>query len=188
MKFFMVNGDLEHADFNGNAMIVTPEGDPDSAVYFNQIKAKNMKAHLTNRKLNVFEAVGNVQTIGFSLSELTMNKAEALSLKMLFDAGKLRRMTYYSDVTVNNNPLFLVTEDETKLPGYGWHIDLRPKSGIDILDRPLHSSERAVREILAKPTFPITKRIDKIEEESKLNAPVSTIMKKMEQNTDDSSK
>jgi lipopolysaccharide export system protein LptA len=163
MKFFMIHGDLEHADFNGNAMIVTPEGDPDSTRYFNQIKSKNMQAHLTDRKLNVFEAVGNVQTIGFSLAELTINKAEALSLKMTFDAGKIRRMTYYSDVTATNNPLFLVTEDDTKLPGYHWSIDLRPKSGTEVLNRFLHPSERAAREILPKPTFPITERIDNIE-------------------------
>jgi lipopolysaccharide export system protein LptA len=165
MKFFMKNGDLDHADFNGNGMIVTPEGEPDSAVYFDQIKAKNMKAYLKNRKIDVFEAFGNVQTIAFSLNELTMNKAEAASLKMLFVEGKIRRMSYYNDVKVKNDPLFLVKVDDTKLPGYKWCVDLRPASGTDVLNRLLRQSEREVREALTKPDFPITKRIDEIEKQ-----------------------
>jgi hypothetical protein len=182
MKFIMKNGDLEHADFNGNAMIVTPEGEPDSAVYFDQIKSKNMKAHLRDRKINVFEAFGNVQTIAFSLNELTMNKAEASSLKMQFVAGKIRRMTYYTDVTVNNNPLYLVKEDETKLPGYKWSIDLRPKSGTDILNRLLRPSEREVKEALPKPDFPITKRIDEIEKAlPKPDFPITKKLDKIEE-------
>ncbi|MDR0725411.1 MAG: hypothetical protein LBF59_05305, partial [Prevotellaceae bacterium] len=88
MKFYMKNGEMEHADFNGNAMVVVPEGDPDSTIYFNQIKSKNMKAYLSNSLLTVFEAMGNAQTLAFSLNDFTMNRTEAATFKVFFESGK----------------------------------------------------------------------------------------------------
>ncbi|MDR1593860.1 MAG: hypothetical protein LBS43_05170 [Prevotellaceae bacterium] len=163
MKFYMINGEMKYADFNGNAMVVVPEGDPDSTIYFNQVKSKNMKAYFSNRQLTVFEAIGNAQTLAFSLNDFTMNRTESAGFKINFESGKARRIAYYDNVTGNNNPLFLVREDEIKLPGYRWEIDLRPKSGAEVLNRILRPSERTVRESIPKPSFPITKRIDEIE-------------------------
>jgi lipopolysaccharide export system protein LptA len=163
MKFYIENGDLRHVDFNGNAMIVLPEGNPDSTTYFNQIKSKNMKAFLRDRKLNVFDALGNVQTLFFSLSNFTMNTTESAAFKMFFEDGKIRWVAYYTEVRGNNNPFNLVREDEIHLPGYRWEIDLRPQSGVEILNRPLRPSVRAVKNALSKPSFPVTKRIDEIE-------------------------
>jgi hypothetical protein len=164
MKFYMINGDFDHADFNGNAMVITPEGEPDSTRYFNQIKSKNMTAYLKNKKLTVFEAMGNLQTLAFSLADFTMNRAEASSLKIIFyESGKVKSITYYNQVTANNNPLTLVMENEIYLPGYKWEINLRPTSGNDILNRLLRPSERTDREALTKPSFPIMKRIEELE-------------------------
>jgi lipopolysaccharide export system protein LptA len=163
MKFYIINGDLKYADFNGNAMVVLPEGNLDTTIYFNQVKSKNMKAHFKNRVLNLFEAMGNAQTLSFSLSDFVMNTTEAAVFKIYFESGKVHHISYYDGITGNNNPLFLVREDEIKLPGYRWEIDLRPKSGNDVLNRLLRPSERTVRESLPKPSFPITKRIDALE-------------------------
>jgi lipopolysaccharide export system protein LptA len=163
MKFFIVNGDLDHADFNGNAMVVVPEGNPDSTAYFNQIKSRNMKALLKNRSLNRFEATGNVQTIAFSLNNYTMNKAESASFRIDFESGRARRIAYYEQVTGKNDSFVHIREDEIRLPGYRWEPDLRPKSGDEIISRLLRPSERTARESLPRPSFPITKRIDEIE-------------------------
>jgi lipopolysaccharide export system protein LptA len=163
MKFYIRNGELEHADFNGTAMLVVPEGNPDSTVYFNQIKSKNMKAHLRNGSLNLFEAAGNVQTIAFSMNNYTMNKAESSSFKIFFESGKARCIAYYDQVTGKNDSFLHIREDEIKLPGYRWEIDLRPASGSEVINRLLRPSERTFRESLIKPSFPITKRIDEIE-------------------------
>jgi lipopolysaccharide export system protein LptA len=167
MKFYMKNGEIKYADFNGDAMLVVPEGNPDTTMFFNQIKSKNMRAHLNNSQLTLFEAMGNVQTIAFSMGELTMNKTDAALFKILFESGKARKIGYYEAITGNNNPLFDVREDEIKLPGYRWEIDMRPKSGNEVLNRDLRSSERQSRELLSKPSFPITKRIDEIESKIK---------------------
>jgi hypothetical protein len=163
MKFYMKNGELEHADFNGNAMVVIPEGNPDSTTYFDQIKSKNMKAHLKNSSLHLFEATGNVQTIAFSMNNYTMNRAESSSFKVFFKSGKAHCIAYYDQVTGKNDSFIHIREDEIKLPGYRWEIDLRPKSGNEVLNRLLRPSERTARESLPKPSFPITKRIDEIE-------------------------
>jgi lipopolysaccharide export system protein LptA len=168
MNFVMQNSVLKNAVFNGNAMIVSPEGDPDNAVYYNQLKARNIDVSFKNQKPEVLYAAGNAQTIGFSLSDFTMNKAEAASLKMVFDTlGKMRRMIYYSSPQVENNPLFLVREDETRLSGFQWEINLRPKSGNDVISRKVRLTEREERESIPKPLFPITDRINKIEESLK---------------------
>ncbi|MDR2286187.1 MAG: hypothetical protein LBE04_01735, partial [Prevotellaceae bacterium] len=163
MRIYIINGDLEYADFNGNAMVVLPEGNPDTTIYFNQVKSKNMKAHFKNRELNLFEAMGNAQTLFFFLSDFLMNTTEATVFKIYFESGKVHHIGYYDGITGKNNPLYLVREDEIKLPGYRWEIDLRPKSGNDVLNRLLRPSERTVRESLSKPSFPITKRINELE-------------------------
>jgi lipopolysaccharide export system protein LptA len=164
MKFHIKNQDLDHADFNGNAMLVSPEAAPDSAVYFHQIKSKNMKTHLEDGNLVLFEAMGNVQTIFFILTDFTMNKTEASSLKMSFNSGKIHYITYYDQVPVNNNPFTEVRENEILLPGYRWEIELRPKSGTDVLNRTLRPSERTDREALEKPEFPIKKKMEELEQ------------------------
>ncbi|MDR1170030.1 MAG: hypothetical protein LBK97_04255 [Prevotellaceae bacterium] len=163
MKFHIKDGKLDHADFEGKAMAVIPEGNPDSTRYFNQIKAKNMTAYLKNSELYLFDATGNVQTLVFSLNDFTMNLTESSSFSILFESGKARYIKYFDQISGNNNPLFLVKEDEIQLQGYRWEIDLRPKSGDEVLNRSLRQSERTARESLIKPTFPITKRIDEIE-------------------------
>jgi lipopolysaccharide export system protein LptA len=167
MKFYMINGELDHADFNSNAMVVIPEGNPDSTVFFDQIKSKNMKAHFEDRQLTLFEAMGNVQTLAFFMSDFIMNKTESATLKIFFQQGKVYKLGYYGNPDTYNNQLFRVREDEIKLPGYRWEINLRPKSGTEILNRPLCPSERAVRELITQPSFPITKRIDEIEQKIK---------------------
>ncbi|MDR1897601.1 MAG: hypothetical protein LBR10_12505 [Prevotellaceae bacterium] len=165
MKFILKNSDLDRAEFSGRAMIISPEGDPDSTVYFNQIKAKNMEAYFVNRRVRALHTMGNTQTLVFSIENLTMNKAEASSMKMTFDtlSGKVRRIGYYSDVVADNNPLFLVKEDQIHLQGFRWDINLRPKSGIEVLNRALRPSERNTRSAIPKPTFPITEKINEIE-------------------------
>jgi lipopolysaccharide export system protein LptA len=163
MKFHIKDGELQYTDFNGNAMVIIPEGDPDTTVCFNQVKSKNMRAYLKNRQLTLFEAMGNVQTIAFSLNNFTMNKAESSSFKIFFESGKARTISYYDQVTGDNNPLYSVREDEIQLPGFRWEIELRPKSGNEVLNRSLRLSERTVRESLPKPSFPITKKIEEIE-------------------------
>jgi hypothetical protein len=174
MKFHIKNQALEHADFNGNAMLVSPEKPKeseeefaDSTVYYHQIKSKNMKANMEDGNLVLFEAMGNVQTLFFMLAEYTMNKAEASSLKISFNAGKIHYVTYYDQVPVYNNPFTLVREDEIFLPGYRWEIELRPKSGHDVLNRTLRPSERTVREALTKPSFPIMKRMEELEQKAR---------------------
>ena len=158
------NGSPERAEFENNALIVIPEGKPnDSTAYFNQIKGRNMVARFENRELKSLNVAGNVHTLFFSLSDMVMNDTEAASMKILFELRRIRRVVYYSDITGGNNPLFLVPLEDTKLSGFVWLDDLRPKSKEEILMRPMRMSVRETKESLSKPEFPITQRIDKAE-------------------------
>jgi len=164
MKIFIENSTLREAQFQNNAMIVMPEGEPDTTIYFNQIKGRNINAYFRNGKINVMETLGNVQTIVFSLPEMTMNSAQSASMKMeYYPSGSIRKIGYYTNPDIKNNPLFSVKENEIQLQGFKWEINLRPKSGEEILNRPLRATERETKENILKPDFPITKRIDDIE-------------------------
>ena len=164
MKFFMKNNSPEKADYEGNAMIVTPAKLNDSICYYNQIKAKNITTKFSGGRLQTMETFGNTQTLAFSLSEFSMNKAEASSMKMNFDSlGKVYRIVYYESPQGDNNPLFLVRDDETRLTGFRYNPDLRPKSGEAVLGRILRPSQRKQREAIERPSFPITKRMDEVE-------------------------
>jgi lipopolysaccharide export system protein LptA len=168
MKFFMKNNRPEKADYEGNAMIVTPAKLNDSVCYYNQIKAKNITTRFSGGRLRTMETFGNTQTLAFSLTELSMNKAEASSMKMDFDStGRVHRIAYYESPQGDNNPLFLVRDEDTRLPGFRYNPELRPASGEVVLGRSLRPSLRKQREAIRRPDFPITKRMDEAERDEK---------------------
>lgn len=165
IRAFVKNGTMEHAEFQNNAMIIMPENNTDSSKFFNQIKGKNIFAYFNDKTLERVEVIGNVQSIFFSTSDQAINITEAASMGIRFLDKKVRKVIYRTKVTSENLPLSQTTEDKTKLPGFAWHKDRRPKSKEEILGRELRLSNREQVEALSLPDFSITKRIDQIESE-----------------------
>ena len=163
VRIYVVNSAPDRAEFESNAMIIIPEGDPDSTSWFNQIKGRNMSARFQDKELRSLYVAGNVHTLFFSLSDMMMNDTEAASMRINFTQRKVRRVVYFTDVKVANNPLFIVPEESTKLAGFAWQERLRPKSRDEVLGRLLRMSARCEKELLSRPDFPITVRIDAIE-------------------------
>ena len=166
MHFIIKNGVLHQALFSGKAMMISPVGDNlDSARYYNQIKAKTIEVYFDNQRVKRLDGDGNLQTIAFSMSDYSVNKHDAASVKMIFDSTeKLRFLSYYVDVSGFNKPIILLREDEVRLDGLEPKFDLRPASGADVVNRQIRASERSTREKIPRPAFPITKQFDQIEE------------------------
>jgi lipopolysaccharide export system protein LptA len=163
IRVYIKNGSPDRAEFESNAMIIIPEGDPDSTSYFNQIKGRNMVARFREKEIHTLHVAGNVHTLFFSISDMMMNDTEAASMRINFNARKVQRVVYFTDIKGDNNPLIIVPEEDTKLAGFNWLGHLRPKSRDEVLGRLLKMSARAEKMSLPRPDFPITSRINEIE-------------------------
>ena len=168
IKFFMVNETIDRALFENNSMLIMLENG-DSIKYYNQIKGRNMIAYLKNNELQKFDVLGNVQSLFFSGEEQVMIPHEAANMSILFKNKKIRRIGYYNQPEAKAIPLFMTSNDEQKLPGFVWHNDKRPKSKKDILTRTIRASKRSMVEAITQPVFPITMRINLLEESKKNN-------------------
>jgi lipopolysaccharide export system protein LptA len=163
IKFYMLNGKMNRAEFENNSMIIMPESD--TSEYYNQIKGKNMIGRFQNNELQRLDIYGNVQSIFFSSDEQVMIPHEAGTMAIIFKDRKIRRMGYYTKPTSKTIPLFMTEKEQHLLKGFIWHSDKRPKSKDDISTRIIRPSKRAEVDMVEHPVFPITMRIDILEEQ-----------------------
>lgn len=165
VMFFMIDGKMDRVEFQNNAMIILSESD--SSQYYNQIKGKNMTGHFRDNELQRLDVFGNIQSLFFSSAEQAMNEHEAGNMTMRFRDKKMRQIIYYSSPTAKILPLFMTEKEQHTLKGFAWLEDERPKSKEDILTRKIKNSKRVEVDAMQLPDFPITKRMDAVEEKFK---------------------
>jgi hypothetical protein len=60
------------------------------------------------------------------------------------------------------HPLEDMPREKQRLKGFAWQDALRPKTRYDVCNRAVKPSQRTAVSTIARPTFPITKKIDAI--------------------------
>ncbi|MDR0420733.1 MAG: hypothetical protein LBH30_04685 [Prevotellaceae bacterium] len=167
--FYNKNGQLDHADFASPALVIMRE---DSA-HFSQLKGKSMKAFFNNSQLDKIHVLGNGQSIYYirekpeqPISAVEVSECANIIIDMILMNGKskINRVTYLMKPVSNTYPLDKVPEDSKQLAGFALHDDIRPKSKDELFTRHIHQSQRQTVQMLEKPTFKITLRINKISE------------------------
>jgi len=105
---------------------------------FDQIKGKEMIGYIVNNELNNIEVDGNGQTLYYAREEeniIGLNRAESSKISILFRDGKIFRISFLSKPLGELKPLFELTEEEKRLSGFDWKIELRPVSKMDVFRR-----------------------------------------------------
>jgi len=100
---------------------------------FNQIKGRNMTGYFRDNKLYKVEVNGNGQTIYYTRDKnktVGVNKAVSSNLLIKFINNEVRRITFIKDPEGTLYPLGDL--EETRLSGFQWLLDLRPKTKYDI--------------------------------------------------------
>jgi len=105
---------------------------------FDQIKGKEMIGYVVNSELETIDVDGNGQTLYYAREEeniIGLNRAESSKISILFRDGKIYRILFLSKPIGELKPLFDLTEEEKRLSGFDWKIELRPVSKYDVFKR-----------------------------------------------------
>jgi hypothetical protein len=105
---------------------------------FDQIKGKEMIGYIIDKKLNHIEVNGNGQTLYYAREKeeiIGLNRAESSKISIRFRDGKIYTISFLKAPEGELKPLFELKEEDRKLKGFEWKINLRPLSKYDIFER-----------------------------------------------------
>ncbi len=100
---------------------------------YNQIRGKEMIGYISNNKLHKIDVFGNGQTIYFTKDKeeiVGVNFSESSDIIIYMKNGQVSRINMIKQPTGTLYPLGDLKE--TKLKGFQWLEDLRPKSKMEI--------------------------------------------------------
>ncbi len=130
VKVYTKNQKIDYFHLIGSSLIISEE----AIEKYNQIRGKEMKGYIRNNNLYRVDVFGNGQSIYYTKDqeqeEIGVNFAESSDLIIYLEEGQVSRINM---VTQPTGTLFPPGElEETKLKGFNWFEDLKPKSKYDI--------------------------------------------------------
>lgn len=115
-----------------NAFIISME---DDSIRFNQIKGKNMTGFVRKNELYKIDVNGNGQSNYYAYDKkgiIGLNKAESSNITIYMKKGKVSRIALIKSPDGELKPMAEIGVGDTRLPGFNWQQDIRPKSKQDI--------------------------------------------------------
>ncbi len=161
IRFIAKNQEIEQIEFLNNAFVLSQE----DTNHYNQVKSRDMYAHFRKNEMYMMDVQSNVQTIFFMAEDSVItdiNFGESKNMQVYIHNRKMSRIKYLDSPNISVHPLYKVTKAQERLKGFNWRDADRPKSRYDICDRTIIPSQRKSIDLIPKPEFPITKRIDSI--------------------------
>ena len=112
---------------------------------FDQIKGRNMTGYVINNELNNIFVDGNGQTLYYARETedkiIGLNRAECSNISIQFKDGKIFKIVFLKKPVGQLKPLHQINEEEKRLSGFTWKINLRPLSRTDIFQRQIPRKE-----------------------------------------------
>jgi hypothetical protein len=131
IEFFNRSQPPNEVHLKNNAFIIQ---EVDSSKY-NQIKGKSMVGFINGQNLYRIDVNGNGQSIYYPSDQddyIGINKAESSNIIIYLSENQINRITFVGSPTGVMNPLLDVVPADTKLDGYRWRVEERPKSKFEI--------------------------------------------------------
>lgn len=135
IKLYTRNRAVYKSELIDAAFVVSME--PDS-VGFDQVKGKTIVGYIRNNELYLIDVSGNGQTIYYPKDGpnlIGVNRAESSNMSIHLANQKISSITMRETPTGVMNPPFLAGEENSKLAGFRWLDDYRPKCKSDIFLR-----------------------------------------------------
>lgn len=134
IQVYMADSSVRMAHVVGQALSV--ELLPDST-HYNQIASRDMHAYFHNGRLRVAESVGNVQAVFYPTDDkdsslIGLNYTETDTLRMYMSSERKLERIWMPKAMGTLYPMTQIPPSRTKLPGFAWFDDIRPKSKYDI--------------------------------------------------------
>jgi lipopolysaccharide export system protein LptA len=136
IEIYTKNNDISKFRLENSAFMVSME----DTARFNQIKGKTMIGHFTDGKLHTVNVNGNGETIYYTKDKkqiVGVNKAVSSNLLIKLKDNEVDRVTLLQKPEGTLYPPAQLKE--TKLDGFQWLINLRPKTKYEIfrIDEPI---------------------------------------------------
>lgn len=135
------NGQLDSLIMHNNSFIVAK----DSIKGFNQIKGKNMVGYFEENELDRIFVDGNAQTVYWVREEdhtlVGINLAQSSTMLIKLVDSEINAIRYFSNPNEVMYPEEELPEGDSKLKGFKWLEDIRPKDKHDIFRKPPPAEE-----------------------------------------------
>lgn len=135
IKLYTRDRALYKSELVDGAFVISIE--PDS-VGFDQVKGKLITGHIRDNELYLIDVDGNGQTIYYPKDGpnlIGMNRAESSNMSIWLRDRRIHNIMMRVSPAGNMNPPMLVGEQDSKLAGFRWLDDYRPKRKEDIFLR-----------------------------------------------------
>ncbi len=123
----IINNAVERMNTTGNSFVVSQ----DTVQNFNQIKGRNMVAHFRNSKIDKVNVNGNGESIYYALEDDTvtvgMNKIICSDMLIKFKEAQIHTISFYTNPDASFFPPHEILEPDTRLSGFNWREEERPK-------------------------------------------------------------
>jgi hypothetical protein len=123
----ILNGKMDRLNVKTKAFTISK----DTVGNFNQIKGRDMVAHLKNDQMDKIYVYGNGEALYFALDEkdnslIGLNKILCSDMKLYFVDGEMNNITFYKDPEGKFIPPHEIEEPETRLKDFQWLIERQP--------------------------------------------------------------
>lgn len=147
------NGGVDRASLMSNAFILTEEAED----CYDQIKGTDVMAFFDSTSaLRRFDALGGASAL-FYLQEndvyATVNKVESKMLSALLKDGTVEQVFYFDSPKNDAYPIAQLPKKESRMRGFNWMPEKRPKGKEDITTLTIRPSERTAYESRPRATF-----------------------------------
>lgn len=126
MIFFIANEELDRVFMKDKAFVITQ----DTIFNFNQMKGRSMMAYFKEGKISHLNIDGNGESLYFALEGDTLtqgiNRTLSANIKLVFEDGAIRRVTYGIKPDGTFTPVQKLTEENSRLEGFRWRIEEKP--------------------------------------------------------------
>lgn len=122
----LANNDIDRMNMTSNSFVISQ----DTIRNYNQIKGRDMVAFFRESRIDRVNVYGNGESIYYVLEDtLVMGMNRSLSSNMLikFQDNKADRITFYTKPDASFIPPHEIKPPDTRLQGFKWYEELRPK-------------------------------------------------------------
>ncbi len=131
IKIETQNEKVKYLHFRGSAFLSAKE----DSLFYNQIKGRNMLAHVTNNQMTRLDVDGNGESLYYPKEDeiiLGMNVAKSSKINIHIEENKIDRIIFIQKPDGNMYPLFEIKKEMLFLKNFRWFEAIRPKSKHDI--------------------------------------------------------
>ena len=162
------NQKIDRAVFVGNPILCQQV----DTAHYNQIKGKEIESYFRDGTIYRTDVNGNGQTYYFMVEEDSLGSyisgfmtVECADISFYFKDQTVDEIVWRGKPVYSIYPMDKIPDDQPmRLPGFSWQGDRRPTQE-QVFNRTFRPSERALYELIPRPTFPLTQKINKAREE-----------------------